>query len=330
MMTSFLDVQRILDRALGPASAGNHGAFWRGKTRDEFVDLEVFGLGIISKSDPEGSLLVRALEGNMPKGGQEPSLLCLGTQQPAATAADIETVSTWIAAGCPDVVARDGLAAAAAVVDDTTHVEYWRSIDYFFLPSLASVETRKHVERLHMHAFGPWKASKVVGDANDPWAGYIANDDVQASFEHVRFHQRRLINQYYGTSQDDIFDSLWKFGGNLLPLDPQLSIPPNRTMNSPFDWFWWIPYLELSLTAADMNDTDLHLGRAWQVGIVADGLIRQRLEIPDFDANDPNLEPNVKAAFATTEAGELVNMMTSRASRFAHDPGFPFPSWPRP
>lgn len=335
MMTSFIEVQRVLDKALGSAFAGNHGAFWRGKTRDDFVALEVFGRSIISFDHPEESLLVRALKGNMSAEGGDSSRLCLATELPAALTADVELVSNWITQGCPDtetvVAAMAEPAGAPAAVDDNVHVEYWRSIDYFFLPSLASPETREHVVRLHMGAFGRWKASKILGDPSDPWTDFVSDPDVQASFEHVRLHQRRIIDAYYGVSQNNLFDSLWKFGGNLLPLDPQADIPPNRTMNSQYDWFWWIPYLELSLTADDMTEVDLQLGRAWQVGIIADGLVRGRLEIPDFDKTDPDLETNVKAAFAETDAALLIDLMTSRTDRFARNPGFPSSlGWPRP
>ena len=40
-----------------------HGAFWRGKTRDEFVAMNVMGLPIVSVGDPAASHLVRALRG---------------------------------------------------------------------------------------------------------------------------------------------------------------------------------------------------------------------------------------------------------------------------
>jgi hypothetical protein len=336
MVTSFLDVQRLLDKALGSSFAGNHGAFWRGKTRDEFVDLQVFGRRIISFDSPEESLLVQALKGNISAEGGDSSQLCLSPDLPAALVADVETVSNWISQGCPDTEAVVSVmakpASARVLVDDTVHVEYWRSIDYFFLPSLASPETRNHVLRLHMGAFGNWKASKVLDDPNDPWSDYISDPNVQTSFKHVRLHQRRIIDAYYGSSQDNLFDSLWKFGGNLLPLDPQADVlPPNRTMNSQYDWFWWIPYLELSLTADDMTEADLQLGRAWQVGIIADGLVRRRLDIPDFAGTDPNLQTNVKAAFAETDAGSLIDLMVDRTRRFARNPGFPSSlGWPRP
>ena len=339
-MANFHDIQLVLDRVVGNAPTGNHGAFWRGRTRDEFVKLEVFGLNVVVLDYPERSLLVHGLKGNVPFNGDASDRndrarsLCMAAEQPAASSHDIETISNWIAQGCPDDrsgVTAAGLALGAAVtVDDAAHVRFWRSVDFFFLPGLSSEETGEHVGRLHMRAFGPWKASNILGQSANVWEGYINQADVQESFRYIRLHQTRLIEDAYGESQDNLFDSLWKFGGNLLPPDPQIQIPPRRTMNSPFDWFWWIPYLETSLRANDLQESDLRLARAWQVGIVADGLIRGRLAIPDFNAGDPNLETKVKAAFENAQKDDLIDGMINRAVRFADFPGFPFPEWPQP
>ncbi len=340
-MPNFHEIQMLLDKVLGPTPAGNHGAFWRGKTRDEFVELAVFGIKIIEPGAPEKSPLIGAMRGSTPYGSErsqksnDQMWLCLAAEQPAATKEDIEFVSNWIAQGCPDEHPTAEVRALAIVenVDDETHVKYWRSIDFFFLPSLASPETRDHVLRLHMDAFGPWKASNILDQGADAWNNYMNRADVQESFRHVRFHQTRIIEDFYGTSQDNLLDSLWKFGGDLLPPDPQIGIPPKRTMNSPYDWFWWIPYLEMSLRAGDATESDIRLARAWQVGIIADGLVRGRLDIPEFQATDPSLEQNVKAAFENTQPDELVQGMVARGVRFAKDPGFPpflFPDWPQP
>src|SRR5687767_4055012 len=67
-MASFHAVRAALDRILGDASPGNHGAFWHGKTRDEFVRHVVFGLPIIEVGQPGRSNIVRALRGEAPFG----------------------------------------------------------------------------------------------------------------------------------------------------------------------------------------------------------------------------------------------------------------------
>src|ERR1700738_4935031 len=67
-MTTFTQIQIILDRLINGEEIRMHGPFWRGKTRDEFVALSVMGLPIIVVGDPAGSNLVKALRGNAPFG----------------------------------------------------------------------------------------------------------------------------------------------------------------------------------------------------------------------------------------------------------------------
>ena len=114
-MSGFSQVQQILDTAVGGPTAvvgGPHGAFWRGKTRDQFVVLQVVGLPIVTLGDSAGSNMVKALRGQAPFGQD------IGT--PGATfprmPADLDPVpddqiaiiAAWIDAGCPDQVASIG------------------------------------------------------------------------------------------------------------------------------------------------------------------------------------------------------------------------------
>jgi hypothetical protein len=253
--------------------------------------------------------------------------------RPPASKQDIETMSAWIAQGCPDdpTPARGAFSAEAAAgvtVSDNDHVLYWRGVDFFFLPTLSSPETKPHVSRLHMLAFFKWKESYVLGGSASVWEDYMAAPDVQESFKYVRHHYTRLIEAAYGTSQDNLFDALWKFGANLLPPDPQIAIPSRRTMNSPYDWFFWAPYIDMSLRVGDAGDADLRLARAWQVGIAADGLMRGRLVIPDFDASQPDVDQKVKAAFETSQKDDLLTGARSRAKAFPDSPFFE--GWPNP
>lgn len=101
-MTSFEKVIAILDAAVGGPDhpVGVHQAFWRGKTRDQLVAEVVLGKQLIKVDVPEESALIHALKGEgdfdgtpfnrMPSGGNGP-----------VSAADIQFISDWIAAGCP-------------------------------------------------------------------------------------------------------------------------------------------------------------------------------------------------------------------------------------
>lgn len=243
-------------------------------------------------------------------------------------------IEQWIRDGCPEVAAqrsaaRNRLTDAEAAGDDQ-HTAYWRAIDFFFQPTLASPETKVHVLRLHNDALKAWIPSMLTGTDPTRWPTYLARPDVATSFAHVRHHQRRLLQEYYAGSQDSILDSLWKFGGNLLPIDPQHPLPPikQHTMNGLLDWFWWVPYLDASLRVPDAEAVDLDLARGWQLGIVADGLLRKdadrpvgyRMPIGDFTETDPDLRSKVVAKYVSMDAPAMIAEMVRRA-KDARDAG---------
>jgi hypothetical protein len=181
-VTRFRDVQQILDRVLGGPPPANHGVFWQGVTRDQFVALEVYGLRMVVPGEPGRSGVMSALKGAPPfaLAGDDPRA------RPPASGQDIETISTWIAQGCPDDPAPPSAAFSAAAagitVSDDDHVLYWRGVDFFFLPGLASPETEPHVRRMHMPAFFAWKASHLLGQGPNVWDDYMAVPGIQESF----------------------------------------------------------------------------------------------------------------------------------------------------
>ena len=67
-MNCFTEVKNILESAVSNANIGAHGNFWRDVTRDEFVELQVFGRPLFAKKadgafDENESNLVKALQG---------------------------------------------------------------------------------------------------------------------------------------------------------------------------------------------------------------------------------------------------------------------------
>jgi hypothetical protein len=332
-MTGFLDVQDALDRILGVGPPPNHGSFWRGVSRDEFVALSVFGLELIVVGDPEASNLVRSLRGLAPFGSDLPDrppdsfIPRMPAGRPPASEEDIALIEGWIRAGCPDEPTRaaeraERVARAIPHVDDELHVRYWREVDDFFL--LGTEETKAHVGRMHFPAFQAWSASALLGQGESVWTNYLAKPENRESFTYVRHHQRRLLLEFYEGSQDALFDSIWRFGGNLLPEDPLSGARPQHTMNSVNDWFFWVAHLDATLRADDVSDLDLALARGWQVGIVADGLLRTdadrppggRIPIPDFDPMAPDLKQSVSAAWSHANPAELRAKMLARARDF--------------
>ena len=328
-MPGLQQIQDMLERMLGTYPMPAHYYFWRGKTRDELVGAEVFGAPILVPGKPEESNLLRAMRGD---GSGDHGANRVGRDRLRRIFADIRVVEqdvdvlgTWIREGCPEIDPLRGASAVAegvegASADDDTHIRYWRAIDDFFLPNLASAETLPHV--LRVHGFdNAWLPIVAAGGDISLWTAFLAQPENKASFNYIRHHQRRLIQEYYGASKDDLLESLWKFGGNLLPVDPDSHARPNHTMNGVGDWFSWSPYLDASLRAADAEDVDADLARGWQIGIVADGLLRtdadrpetQRMPIPDFAAGDPDLKSKVFAKYADAQASTLISEMVRRA-----------------
>lgn len=320
-MAGLQQVQDVLQRVLGAAPLPFHIAFWRGRTRDELVATQVLGQPLIVVGRPEASPLVQALRG----AASGPIRAYFGPVR--AEAGDLAVIEQWIRDGCPEVAAKRGAAWSrltdAEAAGDDQHTAYWRAIDFFFHPSLATPTTRDHVLRLHGVALEAWLPTMLTGTDPARWPNYLAQANVAESFAHVRHHQRRLLQEYYAGSQADILDSLWKFGGSLLPTDPTHPLPPiiHHRMNAVLDWFYWVPYLDASLRASDAQAIDLDLARGWQVGIVADGLLRtdnerpagQRMPISDFTAGDPDLRSKVVAKYVGMDAPTMIGEMVRRA-----------------
>ncbi len=312
-MPGFNDVVAALDRTLGNNTAFTHGAFWRGKTRDEFVAHDVFGFPVIEVGNAATSNLVLALRGQTPFGDdltpRPPGAFM--PRMPAfldpADEADIILIETWINAGCPEVDDAPMVALSGTPASDNDHIRFWRELDLFFLPTHASAETQAHVNNWHFTTMGIW-LRKRLGDGSDTrWEQHIADPQNIASFEFIRLHKRL----------GDIHDSLWKFGADLLPPDPSSGAFPEHRMDGVRSWFAWSPYLEMSLMRNDQSDVDLALAQGWQMGIAGDGLLRKDrprpIDIPDFDATAPNLRDQVIGAYEKMQRDDLLAGMVARA-----------------
>ncbi|QDV81758.1 ferritin-like domain-containing protein [Stieleria magnilauensis] len=108
--TRFDRVIEILDESIGGPgeTIGVHGAFWRNKTRDEFVGLSVRGLELIDLNNGAGSNLIKALRGEAPFGADlpNPPSGARFSRMPAGfdpvPEVGIEFIQQWIDDGCPE------------------------------------------------------------------------------------------------------------------------------------------------------------------------------------------------------------------------------------
>ena len=148
-MPGLRQIQNMLERELGTGMP-YHNYFWRGKTRDELVATQVFGLTLVVPGRAEESNLLRAMKGLLANDGSANpvglSLLRALFRQARFSERDVALLEAWISESCPEVPykVKPTTAAVRAPVpaaSDDTHVQYWRAIDDFFLPGLASEGT---------------------------------------------------------------------------------------------------------------------------------------------------------------------------------------------
>jgi hypothetical protein len=120
-MNRFEHVIQILDEAIGgpDVTIGEHGAFWRGLTRDQFVTKNVFTLDVIVVGQGASSNLVKALKGETPFGNDLPnsppdaSFPRMPSGLEPVAAQDIAFIEQWIDEGClEDALPSPGTAPA--------------------------------------------------------------------------------------------------------------------------------------------------------------------------------------------------------------------------
>jgi len=107
-MAGYQKVIDILDKAIGGSTAqvGAHGAFWRGKTKEQFIGTMVFGQKLLIPGDGKDSNLVKALRGEAPfgtdKGSAGGTFRRMPAGRPAVKPQQIEVIQKWIDDDCPD------------------------------------------------------------------------------------------------------------------------------------------------------------------------------------------------------------------------------------
>ena len=107
-MKRFDKVVDILDTAVNHAIIGKHGNFWRGKTREQFIAVKVFGKILLVPGKAADSNIVKALRGLTPFGidvdPPPPDAIFdrMPAGRPAVPELSIQFIEKWIDDGCPD------------------------------------------------------------------------------------------------------------------------------------------------------------------------------------------------------------------------------------
>src|SRR6201986_4750028 len=104
----FDDVVAILDKAVGgpDADVASHGPFWRGVTRDRFVEMKVGGRELVALGEGGNSTRVLSLKGEAPFGSDldDPPVGAVTPAMPAyldpVPTDEISAIEQWINDGC--------------------------------------------------------------------------------------------------------------------------------------------------------------------------------------------------------------------------------------
>ncbi len=313
-LNRFSRIKVFLDESIEGQNIGAHGPFWRGTSRDEFVNLEVFNTAVVTIGDGANSALVRALRGDgfpqMPRGFNP---------MPAER---IRFIEKWINDGAPsglsDVVTfnpdeGDGL-------DPVQHNHYWREFDNW-----AAFHRPPGIQ----------EAVGLSSGVARVWAGFArgtpSEQELQSAIESPRTlaavqllarRQMQTIEAHYGNPIPlrNLLESYELFGRGIdnagLPEDPLRAGDPHQ-MNGPQMWFNWTAMADACLRASTPIAPEFWRGhiRAILAGLMNDGVVRGRFPVDGFDASDPDVSCRIREHVRGIPDGELQKELLARFRR---------------
>lgn len=285
-MKRFERVKQILDTLVSDQSIGGHGAFWRGLSHADFLKYQVFGQQLVVPGDSAQSNLILALRAQEPFGSD------VGTSgayfrrmpagRPAATAIQIDYMAGWIDAGCPDDDDPSiHVLAFSDHQDPARHNSYWREFDNWAMFN-AQPDVKAAINTFF--AVAPrWFAFAKSAATEPVWAASLQSPEVQSALALLSHKQRDTVERAYGVpiDLDDLFDSYMRFGSGSLPSDSLRPQDPHM-MNGRQMWFFWAAFADACLSSnieTDFWNTEV---RAILVGLLHDGLFRQRFAVQGF------------------------------------------------
>jgi hypothetical protein len=107
-MERYQEIIDILDNAVGGSAApvGAHGAFWHGKTRDQFIATNVFGQKLLLPGDGANSNIIKALSAQAPfgmdVGKPGATFRRMPAGRPPVPDEKIAVIKKWIDDNCPE------------------------------------------------------------------------------------------------------------------------------------------------------------------------------------------------------------------------------------
>jgi hypothetical protein len=252
-MTRFDHVKEILDQAVNFEVIGGHGAFWRAKSRTQFVQARIFGLPLLVIGQPAESNMIKALRGLAPFGEDTGTPGGMYRRMPAGRAAmpedNIRFLEQWIAEGCleDEWPPAPGGAQPQGPMTDQQINSYFRALDSWSL-SPSSDEVQAAVGTFFT-AVNTWFAL-TRGEASEAdWSGVLHAPEVEADVELLGAGQERIVRQFFGNPllADELAVAYERFGEASLPPDPLRPMRDHR-MDGAVMWFIWLAFAEAART----------------------------------------------------------------------------------
>ena len=312
-MGPFSEVLEILERSVGGEEISAHGNFWRGKTRDEFVELDVYGKKLIALGDAEGSSLIKALRATRPFGNdivpRTPGAIYprMPARRPPMTESDIQFLIDWINEGCPADHEIAALDANGLTPDD--YVRFFREFDDFFMFAVSD-ETRRHIGEIMGERLASWPG---FGGSRAEWEMVLQEPAALAAVKYLSTTQLQILHRFFGDplSLDALAEAFFSFGRDTLPSDPLRPRDTKHRMNGAQMWHVWLAFADAAATVdQDRNEWE-QVGRRVVLGMVADSLFRtdrppaERLAITRYDGGDADLEAHVLRDFDAVQGIDL-------------------------
>ena len=294
-MTRFEHVKEILDRSVNSSAIGAHGAFWRNKTRDQFVQARVFGMPLLKLGKPEDSNIIKAVRAIAPFGSDVGTPNALYRRMPAGKQPlkeeDIAFIEQWISDNCPDdewTPAPIGAVPQGMITDQQINA-YFRALDNWALFQ-ATDEVQEAVGTFFNTAAIWFKLAQGKAPEID-WTNALAVPDAQAAISVLGSGQEVTARQFFGNPMrsEELATAYERFGAGSLPQDP-LRPQRDHRMDGEVMWFIWLAFAEAARNLgreAIFWDT---FSRAILIGMMNDGIFRGRFTVNGFPANAASRE----------------------------------------
>jgi hypothetical protein len=312
----------ILDTAVNHEVIGAHGNFWRGKTREQFIAMKVFGKLLIAPSAAADSNIVKAMRGLSPFGidiDPPPDGAVfdrMPAERPAIPELSIQFIEKWINDGCPDddVVELESVPRLEATLGPDQFIVFFREFDQFFSFE-ASDDTRAAIGDFFAVA-QTWPGFNQTTDL-PAWTDAISAADVKKAAQFLSDNQLRVITQHFGDplDQNSLNEALWQFGKGSLPPDNLRPQDRFHRMNGSTMWLMWLAFVDTSIRSGMNAPQWTNVAKCICLGLVGDALFRtdrppsSRLKISRYRADDPTLQQRVVGDFASLSGTNLLDAM---------------------